>query len=102
MCIHVKAAFDWLQIKHGNNYFESFKDWDKEKAKLLEEYGLKPEDEEVKEVEFYNDYYGNLKMKVPAWLWGKHAETSISDFKKSLVPQNNTHLFAERPKLTKS
>lgn len=40
-------------------------------------------------------------MKVPAWLWGKHAETSISDFKKSLVPQNYTHLFAERPKTYK-
>ncbi len=101
MCIHVKAAFDWLLNTHGNNYFDSLKDWDKEKAKMLEEYGLKPEDKEASQVEFYTDYYGNLQLKVPAWLWGKNAENKISDFKKTLVPQKEAQLFSERPKLTK-
>lgn len=100
MCIHVKTAFDWLQHAYSINYFDGFKNWDKEKAMLLREYGLQPGDEEAKQIQFDTDYYGNLKMKVPSWLWAKDSENRISIFKKLLTPQND-YQFNERPKLTK-
>jgi hypothetical protein len=101
MCSHVKAAFDWLEDTYGDNYFVGLKDWGKEKAKLLELYGLKPDDEESKQIEFYTDHYGRLQMKAPAWLWGKNAENDITSFKKILAPKSEAHDFAERPKLAK-
>lgn len=101
MCFHVKAAFDWLEANYTDNYFAGLKDWSKEKAKLLEFYRLKPEDEETKQIEFYTDYYGRLQMKAPEWLWGKNAENNIISFKKILAPKSKAHAFAERPKLAK-
>ncbi len=101
ICLHIRAAFDWLAEKRGNSYFESLKNWDEEKSAMLEEYGLKLDDKEAGEIEFNIDYFGRLQMKVPAWLWGKNAENKISNFKKSLVPHKEAQLFSERPKLTK-
>lgn len=100
MCPHVKTAFDWVLNKYGQNYFDKFKDWDKEKTLLLEPHGLKLGDEETKRIEFYKDYYGRLQMKLPAWLWGQNAETNITYFKKSLKPENDSFLFYERPQIT--
>ena len=101
MCSHVKAAFDWLEYTYGDDYFVGLKDWSKEKAKLLELYGLKPDDEETKQIEFHTDHFGRLQMKAPAWLWGKNAENDITSFKKILAPKSEAHAFAERPKLAK-
>jgi superfamily II DNA or RNA helicase len=101
ICIHVTSSFGWLQCTHDAKYFEGFKDWGKEKAIKLGEYGLQPGDEEAKHVQFFTDYYGGLQIKVPEWLWGKNAEAKIADFKKSLVAAKSAGLSSERPKLTK-
>lgn len=100
MCIHVKASFDVLQ-RNGNLFFANLKDWSSEKARMLDEYGLKLEDEEAKQFEFIMDYYGGLQMKPPVWLWAKNAETKIANFKKQLASANDALLFSERPKLAK-
>ncbi|MCW3114741.1 MAG: box helicase-like protein [Segetibacter sp.] len=101
MCAHVKAAFDLLEINGGRDYFIQFKDWTKEKAKLLEEYGLKPDDKEVEKIKFTTDYYGNLKMDVPSWIWGKNADTHIQNFRKLLTSNNGESIAIERPKIAK-
>jgi len=101
MCTHVKAAFDWLYNKYDRNYFARFKDYTKEKAELLEEYGLTLQDKEAQQIEFFTDYYGKLQMKVPTWLWGRNAEKNITTFKKTLTPKKDAHIFAERPIISK-
>ncbi|MCW3107362.1 MAG: box helicase-like protein, partial [Segetibacter sp.] len=101
MCIHVKAGFDLLENKHGRDFFTQFKDWTKEKAKLLEEYGLKPDDKEVENIKFTSDYYGNLTMSAPSWIWGKNADVNIQNFRKLLAFNNEQYTSIERPKITK-
>ena len=101
MCKHVKAAFDWLDDRFESKYFTRYKNWEEEKEKLLEVYGLTLKDEEAKQISFTTNYHGNLQMKAPAWLWEKNADKNIADFKNLLAPKTNTHLFIERPKLSK-
>jgi uncharacterized Zn finger protein len=101
MCKHIKAAFDWLDDRFENKYFTRYKNWEEEKEKLLEVYGLTLKDEEAKQIIFTTNYNGKLQMKAPAWLWEKNADKNIAGFKNLLAPKTNTNHFTERPKLLK-
>jgi len=99
MCIHVKAAFDFLLGRHGNNVFLKYKNWDEEKNKLLQPYGITVADADAVYFKFDVNYYGNLQLAPPA---GYIKEGDKEVFKKlhlSLKAQNTaTGLAVNRPK----
>ena len=101
MCEHAMAAFDYLEEKFGSRFFLDFLDLSVEKAKLLEEYGLTPEDKEAENFTFSFDYSGNLNMQVPSFIWGKNADASIKNFRKLLSPAAGELTYNDRPKLAK-
>ena len=56
LCVHKTIVFVHLLNKYGVNYFDSIRNWDKEKNKLLEAYGYSLSDELKGKFEFaYKD-----------------------------------------------
>ena len=56
LCVHKTILFVQLLSKHGVNYFDSIRNWDKEKNKLLEAYGFSLSDDLKGKFEFaYKD-----------------------------------------------
>jgi non-specific serine/threonine protein kinase len=80
ICTHVKAAFMSLEHQYGRDYFRRYKNYDTEKNKLLEPYGLTVNDKEAAKIEFKLDPWGNVSMKKPSWLW----KTDVADNVKTL------------------
>ncbi|MEO6915352.1 MAG: SWIM zinc finger family protein, partial [Chitinophagaceae bacterium] len=93
LCLHVKAAFDWIQQIKGYQYFLTLKDFSKEKTEFLKPYGLTLDDAESRDITFYLEN-GALKMEAPEWLWETDATTEIENFKGLLHPNEKI----DRPK----
>ena len=56
LCVHKTIIFVYLLSKYGVNYFDSIRNWDKEKNKLLEAYGFTISDDLKGKFEFaYKD-----------------------------------------------
>jgi superfamily II DNA or RNA helicase len=56
LCVHKTIVFVQLQNKYGVNYFDTIRNWDKEKNKLLEAYGYSLSDDLKGKFEFaYKD-----------------------------------------------
>jgi len=63
LCEHKTLLFLQLLDAYGNNYFDSIRNWDKEKNKLLQIYGYSLEDDLVDKFEFtYKDGKPFLKV----------------------------------------
>ncbi len=65
MCVHVKTAFDFLLGRYGNNVFLKYKNWDADKNKLLQPYGITVTDADAVFFKFHVNYNGNLEMEPP-------------------------------------
>jgi non-specific serine/threonine protein kinase len=90
MCRHVRTAFDLLLNKHGGNYFLQFKNWDIEKNKLLQPYGLTITDEDVKFFKFAVTYNGVLNMEVPPGYIQTGDKEQLKKLHLSLKRQNSS------------
>ncbi|HVZ98459.1 MAG TPA: SNF2-related protein, partial [Chitinophagaceae bacterium] len=83
LCKHKTALFLQLLNAHGPNYFDTIRDWDKEKNKLLELYGYNLNEELTGKFEFiYKDGKPFLKVLDPS-------------IKKITAPQKSAPSFSE-------
>jgi superfamily II DNA or RNA helicase len=67
LCVHKTIVFVQLHSQHGMNYFDSIRNWDKEKNKLLEAYGYSLSDNLKGKFEFaYKDGKPFLRVLDPS------------------------------------
>jgi hypothetical protein len=67
LCVHKTAVFLYLFKKYGSFYFDSIRNWDKEKNKLLQIYGYSLTDDLTGKFEFaYKDGKPFLKLLDPS------------------------------------
>ncbi len=98
LCTHKLALFLQLLNNHGANYFDSIRNWDIQKNKLLSLYGYSLEDKLDGKFEFYyKEGKPFLKVldktikkvseqnkEVPSYLKSDEGAVSIKDYKKSI------------------
>ncbi|MDQ6608261.1 MAG: hypothetical protein M3Y85_00350, partial [Bacteroidota bacterium] len=99
MCLHVRIAFENLLTQHGDNYFETLRDWMEEKNAMLAPYGLTIDDEESKDFLFSISHYGELQMKAPESFIRPNDTGKFKKLYQSLKVNNaNTSAQVLRPK----
>ena len=89
MCRHIRTVFDMLLNKYGSNYFLQFKNWDAEKNRLLQSYGLAVTDADVKFFKFSVSYTGLLLMEVPPGYIQTDDKEQLKKLHLSLKKQHN-------------
>ena len=99
LCTHLMAALNALRNKHGDYYFNKFKDHTAEKNRLLSAYGLSLNDDDAKDFEFGFDYQGNIAInQAPPYLIKIDDDNTLTAFSRQLVQQQKTD-GVERPAL---
>ncbi|HEY1870008.1 MAG TPA: SWIM zinc finger family protein, partial [Chitinophagaceae bacterium] len=99
ICIHLFAALSLLSHKYGDYYFNKFKDYTKEKNRLLEPYGLTMQDAEATEFTFGFNYHGDLVIEsAPPYLVKITDDKILTQFARSLVQHQRKDAVA-RPVL---
>jgi non-specific serine/threonine protein kinase len=89
LCVHKTIVFVYLHSKYGVNYFDSIRNWDKEKNKLLEAYGYSLSDDLKGKFEFaYKE--GKPFLRVLDSSIKRIAPTTIGLKPKPVVPMVET------------
>ncbi len=89
ICMHVKAAFEFLQQNNDRYYFKQFRNRNEEKNKLLAPYGITLADKEAADFVFVEDYYDNLSVKPPEWLWKDEITDKVNSLRRFLEPEKS-------------